>query len=285
MLSSLRGCGSLITHASRTHRTLVLCVCRGKLHNKKSVQKYRSLIQKRFINFGNRPDDGYALTDGSFLKVIHQRARDKLNQSILLHSSKIMVLVSCFTLDWTVLRCTLITSSLMSVAFHFLFPHPRPARMMWGIIFAVGHAYSLFLHLRETADYQLEPFESNLYESLFAEHGFTKWHFLQMMSKAEVKHFEQGEYIFEECEIEDMFPIVLEGKSYLSWRRDGEISKAYNRTLTSYALKKEDKEAWTKFPTHQSENNNLLWEIWDRNYYSPETLEKLKKAYGDEKHR
>ena len=69
---------------------------------------------------------------------------------MLLHGSKMLILVSCFTMDWVTLRSVLIAASTCSILFHFIFPIPRPPRMMWGVLFAIGHTYSLYLYYRHT---------------------------------------------------------------------------------------------------------------------------------------
>ena len=135
---------------------------------------------RRRISFGPKPDDGFPLVEGSRSHKIHQWCRAHIDQGALLHASKVFVLISAFTLDWTVLRTVLILSSSFSVMFHFLFPVPRPPRMMWGIIFAFGHAYSLHLYLREHADYELDEEDNKTYEDIFKKAHFTKWHFMQV---------------------------------------------------------------------------------------------------------
>ena len=52
--------------------------------------------------------------------------------------------------------------------------------MMWGVLFAIGHTYSLYLYLRENAEYELGEQDNATYESLFQPSRFTKYHFLQV---------------------------------------------------------------------------------------------------------
>jgi hypothetical protein len=115
--------------------------------------------------------EGFPLAEGSFFWRMHKQARDSLDQALVYHGGKILVLVSCFTLDWTTLRCVLIGSSLASISFQGTFPLPRPTRMAWGVIFALGHAYSLMLHLREHWDWPLEPTEAKVYAQHFKPYG------------------------------------------------------------------------------------------------------------------
>lgn len=134
---------------------------------------------QRRISFGPKPDDGFPLVEGTRFDRLHKWCRAHVDQGFLLHSSKVLVLVSCFTMDWSTLRTVLILSSSCSVMFHFLFPIPRPPRMMWGMIFACGHAYSLYMYLREHAEYELDVRDNEVYEDLFRPAHFTKWHFMQ----------------------------------------------------------------------------------------------------------
>ena len=115
--------------------------------------------------------EGYPLGEGSYLWRLPQRARETIDQAFIYHGGKMLVLVSCFTLEWTTLRVVLIGSSLASVAFQGLFPMPRPTRMLWGLIFALGHAYSLMLHLREHYDWELDADQRKMYDEVFEPYG------------------------------------------------------------------------------------------------------------------
>ena len=222
------------------------------------------------------------LREGSLLARWHSRARDVFDQGMLLHGSKIMVLVSCFTVDWGVLRVVLITSSLMSMAFHGLFPAPRPVRMAWGLIFALGHMYSLALYLRETYDWQLNEHDQEVYKEIFEPHGFTKWHFLKLLEKGEYRTYKPGEVINEECEPMEYISVLLRGEAEFSWRKredmDGE---------SSAKLKERDRGKWDQVPAHTSGlivAPALAGEIWDREFYSEPTMAKLEKLHGKREH-
>jgi hypothetical protein len=82
------------------------------------------------------------------------------------------------------------------VMFHFLFPVPRPPRMLWGFIFACGHAYSLYHYLREHYDYALDDDDREVYEQLFEEFGFTKYQFMQIMAQSQVREVKAGQVSF-----------------------------------------------------------------------------------------
>lgn len=74
-----------------------------------------NLIRPAYRRFSltSLPDDGVKLREGTFLARLHGRARTVIDQGFVLHSSKLLILVSCFTLDWTTLRVVLTTSSFM----------------------------------------------------------------------------------------------------------------------------------------------------------------------------
>ena len=132
----------------------------------------RRLPQKRPISFTNLPDDGVVLEEGQLMHRVHGAVRGYIDQGMMLHLSKVLVLMSCFTDDWALLRSVLMVSSLMSFTFHFMFPFPRPVRMGWGLLFFMGHAYSLMHFLRENQDItaSFDPNELDMWETKFRTH-------------------------------------------------------------------------------------------------------------------
>ena len=79
--------------------------------------------------------------------------------------------------------------------------------MLWGGVFCVGHLYSLWLHLRESFEWSLEPEELKIFE----EHGFSRWHFKLMMEKAVIYDVQAGQNIYNELDVVEKLPFILEG--------------------------------------------------------------------------
>ena len=156
----------------------------------------RKAIQRRPISFTSLPDDGYALAEGSQLQRMHRLARETVDQGLMLHLSKVLVLVSCFTDDLPTLRSVLMCSSIMSVTFHFLFPFPRPVRMGWGFVFAMGHCYALMHYLKENADLtsSFSSEELAAWENTFSSHVAPQC-FQRLLALAEKREIKKGEYL------------------------------------------------------------------------------------------
>lgn len=155
--------------------------------------------------------------------------------------------------------------------------------MLWGGIFALGHAFSLYIHLRETADYELSESHQAIYSKIFEDYGFTKWHFMQLMSQARIRSFSAGEIVFEQGEPVDWLPFIIDGKAELVVRRDV-CFNGKNAAL----VKKTDRERFFDAPTTyvgSLKSGDCAGEIWDRDYYSDATKAKMQAAHGDEEHR
>ena len=106
-------------------------------------------MQKRkAFTLGEKPDDGVALIKGSIWDRSIRSSRLPISRMIF-HMGKLLTLVSCFTTDWVFMRLALMGSAMCSTTFHFVFPDPRPMRMFYGALFAVGHAYALFKYTLE----------------------------------------------------------------------------------------------------------------------------------------
>ena len=155
----------------------------------------RKTIQRRPISFTSLPDDGYALAEGSQLQRMHRWARESLDQGLMLHLGKVLVLVSCFTDDLPTLRSVLMFSSITSITFHFLFPSPRPVRMGWGFFFAVGHCYALMHYLKENADLtsSFSTEELAAWENTFSSHVAPQC-FRRLLALAEKREIKKGEH-------------------------------------------------------------------------------------------
>jgi CRP-like cAMP-binding protein len=240
------------------------------------------LPARRKISFGSLPDDGVLLREGSRLAAWHAWLRPRVDQGVLLHGSKVLVLVSCFTLDWTTLRCTLIASSFMSMAFHGLFPAPRPVRMGWGALFAAGHIFSLGMHLRESHEWKLGSAESErLFARVFEPHGWTRWHMKKLLAHGEFVDVAPGELINEEAEPIDHFTILLSGSAEFCYRKDAEMS------MPSHRFKQKDRAAWERQKVYTAgafDGPSFCGEIWDRKYYTEAALRRLKEKWDRDEH-
>ena len=237
---------------------------------------------RRKISFGSLPDDGVPLRKGSRLAALHAWLRPRVDQGMLLHGSKVLILISCFTLDWATLRCTLVASSFMSIAFHGLFPAPRPVRMAWGALFAAGHLFSLGRHLCETIEWELGDDESEkFFVEVFEPHGWTRWNMRTLLAQGEFVDVAPGECINEEAEPIDSFTILLSGRAEFLYRKDAEMG------MPSHRFKQKDHAAWERQKTYSAgsfDGPRFCGEIWDRDYYTEATMRRLKEKWDRDEH-
>ena len=108
---------------------------------------------KKVIHLGSKglAHDEVALREGGLLFRIHHGLRANLDTSALFWLSKGAMLVSCFALDWTMLRSVLIAESLITMTMHAAWTRPRFARMGLSVVLACGHCLSLWVYSRQHA--------------------------------------------------------------------------------------------------------------------------------------
>lgn len=188
---------------------------------------------KKVIHVGSKglAHDEVALHEGGLFFRLHQGLRDNLDTSVLFWASKAAMLVSCFALDWTLLRSVLIAESLITMTMHAAWTRPRPARMALCVVFACGHGYSLWLHLRETADYDLGEHEA-LYHRIFESYGFTKYHFKQMLAVARFRELAPGDFVHQQGDEIKYFPLLVEGECDWQSHTDAAILAAFGTNGT-----------------------------------------------------
>ncbi len=116
------------------------------------------------------------------LQRLHARVRSLTDQGLVFHCSKALTLLTVFTNDMYIVRFSLIAASSLSMVFHFVFPDPRPIRMFYGLLFAVGHAVAVFFYWYERSDHwEIRNVEDQaVYDKHFRPMGVTKHHFLEM---------------------------------------------------------------------------------------------------------
>ena len=168
------------------------------------------------FTFGSKPDDGIVLKTGSFMHRMHQRIRGMLSQGLIFHMGKAFSMISALTSDWVIVRVALMFSSACSTTFHFIFPDPRPMRMLYGALFFVGHAYALFMHTLEYSNLWTiqDQQKRELYENFFKEVGFTVYHMKRIMEECEgsVVTFRKGDYIVEQGNEIKYAYIIIDGE-------------------------------------------------------------------------
>lgn len=177
---------------------------------------FPKLSRRTMFTLGTKQDDGVALKAGTRIYEIHQKVRGMLSQGMVFHIGKALTLLSCFATDWAFIRSSLIASSMMSCTFHFLFPDPRPMRMFYGLLFACGHAFSLFRHMMMTSNmWEIRDKEKRaLYDKYFREVGFTNYQFLQLLDECECKEvdFSDGAQVLEQDGDMKYIYIVMKGE-------------------------------------------------------------------------
>ena len=186
---------------------------RSSLLIQKSLPRPR---RRTVFTLGDKPDDGVVLKIGSLSHRIHQKLRSLLSQGIVFHAGKIISIVSTMITDYAGVRLALLTSALCSTTFHFLFPDPRPVRMFYGFIFALGNAYALFIHSLEHSNYWTIQDEKMryLYETFLKREGFTVYHMQRIMDEcdAEQINVKKGEYLLRQNDEMFDFYIVIHGE-------------------------------------------------------------------------
>jgi hypothetical protein len=150
----------------------------------------------------------------------HARLHATANHGLIFNICQMCSLGAALSMEWTVVRCLLICSSLSWMTFHASFPQPRPTRIFWSGLFGLGHLYSLYQHLSEERAVELGSEEQALYAKGFEAFGFTKWQFQQLVAQAERRSVAPGEEIFSECEPIDKVTILLEGAFVYTWHRN-----------------------------------------------------------------
>ena len=181
------------------------------------IQKSLSRPRRRTVfTFGDKPDDGVVLKIGSLSHRIHQKFRSILSQGMVFHVGKIFSIMSTLISDYAGFRIALFASAVCSTTFHFLFPDPRPVRMFYGFIFALGNAYALFIHSLEHSNYWTIKDERTrqVYESYFKREGFTVYHMQRIMDECDGEEVfvKKGEYLIRQDEEIIDFYIIVEGE-------------------------------------------------------------------------
>lgn len=184
------------------------------------------------------------LVTGSLIDRVHKLGRACIHQGLLHHCGRGLLFVAILSDEWSIVRLSLTSGAICSVAFHFLFPFPRPARMAWASVFAVGHLCALYRECKENLPVSLTDDERQLYAQCFEPVGFTPWHFRQIMALAKPVRLEPGDVLCEECEPVETVALLLEGSVNTTWRRDAELGEP------SYQLKKRDRAAWDAAKVH-----------------------------------
>lgn len=198
-------------------------------------------VQKRKVfTLGEKPDDGVALIKGSIWDQIHQKFREVLSQGMIFHMGKVLTLVSCFTTDWVFMRLALMSSAMCSTTFHFVFPDPRPMRMFYGALFAVGHSYALFKYLLEHSNlWEIQdPEQRELYEEIFKTAGFTVYHLKQIIENCDVEvvDVEEGDYLLHQGDELKSYYFLVCGEAQYRRKMDDGDAKLHQMRLSPEAV-------------------------------------------------
>jgi CRP-like cAMP-binding protein len=182
---------------------------------------------KRCFTLGSKPDDGVPLVPGSRLQTIHGRIRGTLSQGVVFHCSKALTLLSCLSSDWVTVRFVLITSSLMTACFHFMFPDPRPMRMFYGILFAIGHGLALGFYLLERSEWWSFECEEDVqvFDHFLKPSGFTRYQARQILRYATYMDYSADAEVCRQGEPLTHIFLVVEGTLHFH-RRATETDRA-----------------------------------------------------------
>ena len=171
----------------------VVASLRDRVKRSGAARPFVSSLRDRIKAHINNFDAGIKLPEGSLLNRAHRVVLTNVNQGALFNICQMCSLGASLSMEWTVVRCCLIASSFSWIVFHSSFPMPRPTRVAWSTLFCASHAYSLFLHQREEMPIALSDAERKLFDDSFEPHGFTRWHFRQLMAHATRRTVPGGE--------------------------------------------------------------------------------------------
>ena len=208
-------------------RFVLASVCRGiKLHQT-TIYQQKSLTRQRrrtVFTFGSKPDDGVTLQIGSFTHRMHQMFRSFLSQGMVFHVGKLLTIFSTVISDYSGVRLALFGSAMCSTTFHFLFPDPRPVRMFYGFIFALGNAYAMFIYSLENSNFWTIQDERTrqLYEQYLKPAGFTVYHMQRIIDDCDGEEIsvKKGEYLVKQDDKMEYFYIITGGNIEFHKRLD-----------------------------------------------------------------
>jgi hypothetical protein len=171
------------------------------------------LSPRRHLSFGQKNDDGVVLPAGSKLHALHAWVRSVTDQGLVFHLGKALTLITVFTNDMYIVRFALVAASCLSMWFHFVFPDPRPMRMFYGLLFAVGHTVALYLYWSERSDHWeiSDPEDYAVYEKSFRPLGFTKHQFLDMRTMSRYVDVKAGEIIHKQQGDMEYISFIIKG--------------------------------------------------------------------------
>ncbi len=251
------------------HRLAYTLAGNGATHRRSCLLIQKSLLRPRrrtLFTLGDKPDDGVALKIGSLSHRIHQTFRSVLSQGIVFHVGKMFTIVTALMTDYAGVRIALFASAMCSTTFHFLFPDPRPIRMFYGFVFALGNAYALFIHSLEHSNFWTIKDDRirEVYENFFKREGFTVYHMQRIMDECDGEEIiiKKGEFLIRQNDEMFNFYIVVRGEIEFRRQLDNNFHGS-NESNMNISQKDLDKLFASSHAVSYGTNGTIVGEIFD----------------------